>query len=45
LLVKRTETYKALDSRTARKRKADYLARRGFSWDTIKEVLDIEESE
>lgn len=45
LLVKRTETYKALDSRTARKRKADYLARRGFSWDVIRETLDIEESE
>lgn len=45
LLRKREGVYRGLDPRTARKRKADYLARRGFGWDTIKEVLDIEESE
>lgn len=45
LLAKRKGVYKGLDSRTARKRKADYLARRGFSWDAIREVSDAEESE
>jgi len=45
LLRKREGVYRGLDPWTARKRKADYLARRGFGWDAIKEVLDIEESE
>jgi regulatory protein len=45
LLAKRRDTYEAVDSRIARKRKADYLARRGFSWDAIREALDVKEDE
>jgi regulatory protein len=45
LLAKRRRAYEGLDPRTARKRKADYLARRGFSWEAIKEALDIREDE
>lgn len=45
LLMKRREAYEGLDSRIARKRKADYLARRGFCWDAIREALDVKEDE
>ena len=45
LLAKRRRAYVGLDPRTSWKRKADYLARRGFSWEAIKEALDIREDE
>jgi regulatory protein len=40
LMRKREKRYKALEKKLARKRMSDFLLRRGFSYEVIKEVLD-----
>jgi regulatory protein len=40
LIKRREKRYKGLDRKLARKRMSDFLLRRGFSYEVVKEVLD-----
>jgi len=43
LIVKNAHKWERYDSKDASKKKAEYLARKGFSWEVIKGILSIDD--